>query len=31
VAFEGRDLFGAAAEPATELRIDLYESYLVPA
>jgi len=31
VAFAGRDLFGDEAEPGTEVRIDLYESYLVPA
>jgi len=31
VAFAGRDLFGDEAEPETEVRIDLYESYLVPA
>lgn len=31
VAFEGADLFGADAEPQTEVRIDLYETYLVPA
>ena len=31
VAFEGGDLFGADAEPETEVRIDLYETYLVPA
>jgi nitrile hydratase len=28
VAFEGLDLWGARAEPNTELRIDLYEPYL---
>ena len=31
VAFAGRDLFGDEAEPETEVRVDLYESYLVPA
>jgi nitrile hydratase len=31
VAFAGRDLFGDDAEPETEVRVDLYESYLVPA
>jgi nitrile hydratase len=31
VAFEGNDLFGDDAEPGTEIRIDLYESYLEPA
>ena len=28
VAFEGADLWGAAAEPGTEMRVDLYETYL---
>jgi nitrile hydratase subunit beta len=28
VAFEGADLWGDAAEPGTETRVDLYESYL---
>jgi nitrile hydratase len=28
VAFQGVDLWGAAAEPRTEVRVDLYESYL---
>lgn len=28
VAFEGRDLWGEAAEPDTEVRIELFESYL---
>ena len=28
VAFQGSDLWGAAAEPGTEVRVDLYESYL---
>jgi nitrile hydratase len=31
VVFEGRDLFGDDAEPGTEVRVDLYESYLEPA
>jgi nitrile hydratase len=31
LTFEGRDLFGDDAEPGTEVRIDLYESYLEPA
>jgi nitrile hydratase subunit beta len=31
VAFEGRDLFGDDADHGTEVRIDLYESYLEPA
>jgi nitrile hydratase subunit beta len=31
IAFEGRDLFGADAEPGTEVRVDLYENYLEPA
>jgi nitrile hydratase len=31
VAFAARDLFGDEAEPGTEVRVDLYESYLVPA
>ena len=31
VAFEGRDLWGDAAEPGTEVRVDLFESYLEPA
>ena len=31
VAFAGRDLWGEAAEPATEVRVDLYEPYLEPA
>lgn len=28
VAFEGRDLWGQAAEPGSEVRVDLYQSYL---
>ena len=28
VAFQGADLWGAAAEPGTEVRVDLFESYL---
>lgn len=28
VAFEGDELWGAAAEPGTEVRVDLFESYL---
>ena len=28
VAFDGGDLWGDAAEPGTEVRVDLYESYL---
>jgi len=28
VAFDGEDLWGAAAEPETEARVDMYESYL---
>lgn len=28
VAFQGDDLWGDAAEPGTEVRVDLYESYL---
>ncbi|MEO3760763.1 nitrile hydratase subunit beta [Mycobacterium sp. B14F4] len=28
VVFQGSDLWGAAAEPGTEVRVDLYESYL---
>jgi nitrile hydratase subunit beta len=28
VAFQAADLWGAAAEPGTEVRVDLYESYL---
>ena len=28
VAFDGGDLWGEAAEPGTEVRVDLYESYL---
>jgi nitrile hydratase subunit beta len=31
VAFDGRDLWGERAEEGTEVRIDLYEPYLVPA
>ena len=31
VAFDGRDLWGEAAEAGTEVRVDLYESYLEPA
>jgi nitrile hydratase subunit beta len=30
VAFEGTDLWGPAAEAGTEVRVDLYESYLEP-
>jgi nitrile hydratase subunit beta len=30
VAFEGADLWADAAEPGTETRVDLYESYLEP-
>ena len=30
VAFEGADLWVDAAEPGTETRVDLYESYLEP-
>ncbi len=28
VAFQAADLWGVAAEPGTEVRVDLYESYL---
>ena len=28
VAFQAVDLWGAAAEPGTEVRVDLYETYL---
>ena len=28
VAFQAADLWGAAAEPGTEMRVDLYETYL---
>jgi nitrile hydratase len=31
VAFDGRELWGSAAEPGTEVRVDLYEAYLEPA
>lgn len=31
VAFQAADLWGVAAEPGTEVRVDLYESYLEPA
>jgi hypothetical protein len=31
VAFEGRELWGDAAEPGTEVRVDLFEPYLEPA
>jgi nitrile hydratase len=31
VAFEGGELWGEDAEPGTEVRVDLFESYLVPA
>jgi nitrile hydratase len=31
VAFDGRDLWGDAAEPGTEVRVDMYEPYLQPA
>jgi len=31
VAFDGRDLWGDAAEPHTEVRVDLFESHLEPA
>jgi nitrile hydratase len=30
VAFDASDLWGDAAEPATEVRVDLYEAYLEP-
>jgi nitrile hydratase beta subunit len=30
VAFEGADLWGNGAEPGTEVRVDLFESYLEP-
>ncbi|HSV40224.1 MAG TPA: nitrile hydratase subunit beta [Nocardioidaceae bacterium] len=30
VSFEGSDLWGASAEAGTEVRVDLYESYLEP-
>jgi nitrile hydratase len=30
VAFDGTDLWGDAADPGTELRVDLYEPYLEP-
>jgi nitrile hydratase beta subunit len=30
VAFDGTDLWGGAAEPGTEVRVDLFESYLEP-
>lgn len=30
VAFQGEDLWGDDAEPGTEVRVDLYESYLAP-
>jgi nitrile hydratase len=28
VAFQGGDLWGDAAEPGTEVRVDLFEAYL---
>jgi hypothetical protein len=31
VSFEGSDLWGSAAEAGTEMRVDLYETYLEPA
>ncbi len=31
VAFEGGDLWGDAADPGTEVRVDLFEAYLEPA
>jgi nitrile hydratase subunit beta len=31
IAFEGSDLWGDAAEPGTEVRVDLFEPYLEPA
>jgi nitrile hydratase subunit beta len=31
VAFEGGELWGESAEPGTEVRVDLFESYMVPA
>jgi hypothetical protein len=31
VAFDGGDLWGDGAEPGTEIRVDLFESYLEPA
>jgi nitrile hydratase len=31
VAFDGTELWGEGAEPGTEVRVDLYESYLEPA
>ena len=31
VVFRAADLWGASAEPGTEMRVDLYESYLEPA
>jgi nitrile hydratase len=31
VTFEGGELWGEDAEPGTEVRVDLFESYLVPA
>ena len=30
VRFEGRELWGDAAEPATAVHLDLFESYLEP-
>jgi nitrile hydratase len=31
VAFEGAELWGASADPNTEIRIELFEAYLEPA
>ncbi len=30
VSFDARDLWGDAAEPGAEVRVDLYEAYLEP-